>query len=106
MYEAIKEDADIAIGQYDGLLDKDDILEKTTYIQKKYIPTSVDPFANSDTNTLKYFLSNNRICLNLSWFLCSNSLLVIAVAPEASELTSTKCELSLEVVGPLACDIS
>ena len=52
MFDAVKEDSKIAIGQYEGLLDKDDILEKTTYIQKKYIPTSVDPFANSDTNTL------------------------------------------------------
>ena len=52
MFEAIKEDSKISIGQYDGLLDKDDILDKTTYIAKNYIPKSVDPFANSDTNTL------------------------------------------------------
>jgi len=52
MFTAVKEDADIAIGQYEGLLDKDEILEKTTYIEKRYIPKSVDPFANSDTNTL------------------------------------------------------
>jgi 5'-3' exonuclease len=52
MFDAVKEDSTIAIGQYEGLLDKDEILEKTTYIQKKYIPASVDPFANSDTNTL------------------------------------------------------
>tara|TARA_R110001592_G_scaffold192795_4_gene439731 strand:+ start:1059 stop:2210 length:1152 start_codon:yes stop_codon:yes gene_type:complete len=52
MFAAVKEDAKIAIGQYEGLLDKDDILENTTHIAKNYIPKSMDPFANDETNTL------------------------------------------------------
>ena len=52
MFEAVKKDSSIAIGQYEGLLDKDDILESTKHVAKNYIPKSMDPFANSDTNTL------------------------------------------------------